>query len=203
MAEQIIIENVSKVYTVDDHPVRVFDGLNLEIDPGERTVLIGKSGCGKTTLLRLISGLEEVSSGNITLPEELKIGMVFQEPRLMPWLTCEKNITLGMKKPSEEEVMKIISLVGLAGFEKAYPGQMSGGMKQRAALARTLIRNSNLLLMDEPFAALDVNTRRVMQDELLRICAETGAGVIFVTHDLNEAQKIGSRIISLDELKNV
>ena len=195
--EMIRLRAVSKKYTVDDRIVTVFDELDLDINPNEITVLIGKSGCGKTTLLRMLAGLEKPTSGSIDIPDSLRIGMVFQEPRLMPWLTCEKNVTLGMKNPSKEDSDNILKLVGLEGFERAYPSQLSGGMKQRAALARTLIRDSNLILMDEPFAALDNYTRQAMQKELLRIRRETNAGIVFVTHDMTEAINIGDRIISI------
>lgn len=188
---------MSKSYTVDERTIQVFDHLNLEIDPEEITVLIGKSGCGKTTLLRLLAGLEQPTEGEIRIPGSLQIGMVFQEPRLMPWLTCEKNVMLGMEKADREETKKVLKLVGLEGFEKAYPSQLSGGMQQRAALARTLIRKSNLILMDEPFAALDSFTRQAMQQELLRIRKETNTGIVFVTHDMAEAMTIADRIITV------
>lgn len=195
---KIVLSGVNKYYYVDGVRMTVFDDLDLVIDPNEITVLIGKSGSGKTTLLRLLAGLEEPDSGEIVFPDDIRLGMMFQEPRLMPWLTCEKNVTLGMKDPSKKASDEILAMVGLSGFEKAYPSQLSGGMKQRAALARTLIRDSNLILMDEPFAALDSRTRKDLQQELLRIRRETGAGIIFVTHDLNEAVTIGDRIISIN-----
>ncbi len=195
--DMIRFRGVNKKYIVDDRTVTVFDSLDLDIHPDEITVLIGKSGCGKTTLLRMLAGLEDPSSGTIEIPESMQVGMVFQEPRLMPWLTCEKNVTLGMENVTKGESDSILKLVGLEGFEHAYPSQLSGGMKQRTALARTLIRKPDLLLMDEPFAALDSFTRQAMQQELLRIRRETGAGIVFVTHDLTEAMNIGDRIISI------
>ncbi len=197
MSNNIIFKDVDMTFQIDGGTVRVFEKLNLQIDPSEFTVLIGKSGCGKTTLLRLIAGLEQPTGGEIMIPPELKIGTVFQEARLMPWLTCEKNVLLGLKDKSKKDAAEILNLVGLQGFEKAYPSQLSGGMKQRAALARTLIRSSNLLLMDEPFSALDDNTRAALQQELLRIRKETGAGIIFVTHNIEEATTLGDRIITL------
>ena len=198
MSEVLRIKNINKSYEVDGKRHQVFDDLNLEINPDEITVLIGKSGCGKTTLLRMIAGLEEPDSGMIEIPENLKIGMVFQEPRLMPWLNAEKNVCLGLKS-SKNEAADILRLVGLEGFEKAYPRQLSGGMKQRVSLARTLIRKCNLILMDEPFSSLDDATKSNMLDEILKIKKETGAGFIFVTHDTSEAIAIGDRIISIKE----
>lgn len=184
-------------FPIEEREIHVFEHFNLEIDPRECTVIIGKSGCGKTTLLRLIAGLIQPTSGSIILPEKLKIGMMFQEDRLMPWLSCEKNVLLGLKDATGKDAEKILKLVGLEGFEKAYPAQLSGGMRQRAALARTLIRRSNLILMDEPFAALDAVTRSQMQQELLKIRAETKAGIVFVTHDTQEATILGDRIITV------
>lgn len=187
--------DVSKVYVLEDKKVTVFEDLNLDIDPEQITVLIGKSGFGKTTLLRLLAGLEKPTAGMVHIPETLRMGMMFQESRLMPWLNCLKNVTLGIKNPDWQEAKAILKLVGLEGFEKAYPHQLSGGMQQRAALARTLIRKSNLILMDEPFSALDAFTRKSMQEELLRIQRETHCGILFVTHDLDEALKLGDRIL--------
>lgn len=196
-AEKIIFENVTKKYILRDKELTVFENLNLVINPHEFTILIGKSGCGKTTLLRMLMGLEQPTSGRIFIPKEMNIGMMFQEPRLMYWLTVEKNITLGMKKPSGTQVDNVISLVGLDGFKNAFPNQLSGGMQQRVSIARTLIRDTNLLLMDEPFSALDGFTRSSMQNELLRIKKERNLGIIFVTHDINEATLLGERIITI------
>lgn len=193
----IKINNVNKSYSIDGQTVKVFDNLNLEFDLSQITVLIGKSGCGKTTLLRLLAGLEKPDSGEIIIPDDIRIGMMFQESRLMPWLTTEKNVVLGMKNPDMNVCKDILRLVGLEGFEKAYPSQLSGGMQQRAALARTLIRDSNLILMDEPFGALDNFTRQAMQQELLKIKDKINAGIIFVTHDMNEATTLGDRIITI------
>lgn len=204
MSDQMIkLIDVDKKYVVDDHEVIVFDHFNLDINPSEKTVVIGKSGSGKTTLLRLLAGLEKPDKGRIVMPIDLRIGMVFQEPRLMPWLTTEKNVSLGMDNSNKKDVDYILNLVGLKGFEKAYPSQLSGGMKQRVSLARALIRNSNLILMDEPFGALDNFTRKNMQEELLNILKQTKTGIIFVTHDMNEATTIGDRIITIKDNKEV
>lgn len=197
METDILFQDVEMTFTIDGKKIPVFEHLNLSIDPSQFTVLIGKSGCGKTTLLRLIAGLIQPTGGKITVPKRLKIGMMFQEARLMPWLNCEQNVLLGLKNRTKSRADEILELVGLAGFEKAYPSQLSGGMQQRVAIARTLIREANLILMDEPFAALDAITRRQMQEELLSIRKRTNAGVIFVTHDIEEATVLGDRIITV------
>lgn len=196
MAE-IRIEQLSKRFRIEGRDVEVLNELTLNLDASGFTVLVGRSGCGKTTLLRLLAGLLPADSGAIHLPDGLKIGMMFQEARLMPWLTVEKNVTLGMKHPSAEKTHDMLRLVGLSSFEKAYPSQLSGGMQQRAALARTLMRDTGLILMDEPFAALDSFTRETMQKELLRIRRENGCGVILVTHNIDEALILGERIVLL------
>lgn len=197
VTDKIILKDINKTYTLNDKKVTVFENFSMEFDPGMINVIIGKSGCGKTTLLRMIAGLEKPDSGELIIPEELKVGMVFQEDRLMPWLSCEKNVTLGLKGVDRNAVYSVLETVGLKGFEKAYPSQLSGGMRQRVSLARMLIRDSNLLLMDEPFSALDAFTRKEMQEELLRMRKEMNAGIIFVTHDMNEAMLLGDRIITL------
>ncbi len=193
---KIIFDNVSLTFKVHDKEIVVFDKFNLEINPEEITMIIGKSGCGKTTLLKLLANLIKPDSGRIIIPDDLHLGLMFQEPRLMPWLNVEKNIALGLKDVSNTEIKNIIDLVGLSGFEHALPYQLSGGMQQRVSLARTLIRKANLILMDEPFSALDNFTRSAMQKELLRIRKERLLGVIFVTHDINEATLLGDRIIT-------
>ena len=195
------IENLCMKYFVENKEVVVFNDFNLNIDITKINLLVGKSGSGKTTLLRLISGLEKPTSGTINIPSWIKVGIMFQEPRLMPWLNCEKNITLGLKNSDKTKVEEILNLVGLKDFKKAYPSQLSTGMKQRVSLARTLIRDTNLILMDEPFSSLDSNTKSEMMKLLIRVKNEKNAGVIFVTHDLKEAESIGDKIISLDKVK--
>lgn len=193
--DNIQISNLYKSYPIGKEFLEVLKGVNFDIDPRKITVVVGKSGCGKTTLLKLLCGLESPTNGKIVFPEDTRVGMVFQEARLMPWLTCEKNITFGLKKPYDSQrIKKLIQTVGLSGFEKAYPNQLSGGMQQRAALARTLACDCSLILMDEPFAALDYFTRENMQRELLRIRRESSAGVVFVTHSIDEALILGDII---------
>lgn len=194
----LIIKGLNKIYTVDNKALQVLHNLNLQADCRKITVILGQSGCGKTTLLRLISGLETPTSGSIEFSEPTKLGMVFQEARLMPWLTTAENIIFGCReKPSPKVLNDLIATVGLSGFEKAYPRALSGGMQQRVALARALILNSKLLLMDEPFAALDYFTRLNMQQELLRIQRSAAMGIVLVTHNIDEALILADKICIL------
>ena len=175
------IRGLRKSYQVSGRCLEVLKGLDLDVAEEGITVVLGRSGCGKTTLLRLIAGLETADSGEkITFSSKArekednrkeKIGVIFQEPRLMPWLTVEKNILFGVKRKQQDrkKLSGLLELTGLTGFEKARPSQLSGGMQQRVALARALAYEPDFLLMDEPFAALDYFTRGQMQQELLRI----------------------------------
>lgn len=201
MAE-LIIKALEKSYTIQDKVHTVLQQLSFTAELGKITVLLGRSGCGKTTLLRLLSGLEQADSGSIELPEEIKIGMMFQEARLMPWLTCEENIVLGLPEGYDREyIQQLLKTMGLEGFAKAYPSQLSGGMQQRAALARTLARHSDFILMDEPFAALDYFTRLQMQQEVLKIKELLHTGIIFVTHNIDEALALGDKILIMEQGK--
>lgn len=180
--------------------IPVLQNLSIEFPEQSITVILGKSGCGKTTLLRILAGFEECSSGEVITPAKEKIGMVFQEPRLMPWLTVWKNITFGVPKErlDADAVGRLIELTGLNGFESAYPSQLSGGMQQRAALARALAYDPELILMDEPFAALDHFTRESMQNELIHIYLTQKKSILFVTHSIDEALLIGQKILVLN-----
>lgn len=180
--------------------------VNVVIRPGEFISLIGPSGCGKTTFLRLVAGLDKANSGKITLDGETitkasyERGLVFQDPTLFPWLDVKENVAYGLKtrgvfKGKKDEVGEFIKLVGLEGFEKSYPHQLSGGMAQRAALARALVNHPKVLLLDEPFGALDAFTRMSMQDELIKIWKDRGTTMIMVTHDVDEAIYLSDRIV--------
>lgn len=191
------MEHLTKRFAIGGRPLEVLRDLDLSGDTGEITVILGRSGCGKTTLLKVLCGLEQPDEGSFTLADgAVKVGVVFQEPRLMPWLTCRRNITFGLKKAQviPEKVDELIQMVGLTGFEEAYPAQLSGGMQHRVALARALARRPDLVLMDEPFAALDYFTREALQLQLLEIHRQTGMGVILVTHNIDEAILLGDRI---------
>lgn len=194
-----IIE-LNKNYRVADQSVPVLKNLNLCLDMEKITVVLGQSGCGKTTLLRIVSGLEQADSGQVRFDREAKTGIVFQESRLMPWLNVWQNITFGLCKNEIQEsvIDHLITMTGLTGFESAYPSQLSGGMQQRTALARVLAYDASYILMDEPFAALDYFTRKKMQDELLKIWEENHRGVLFVTHSIDEALVLGHAVVILE-----
>jgi sulfonate transport system ATP-binding protein len=189
----------------DGSELQVLQDINLTIQDGEFTCIIGGSGCGKTTLLRIIAGLERDYSGDVMLGETrvagpgLDRGLVFQEHRLLPWLTVEDNVGFGISElPLAERaalVRQYIDLVGLQGFEQSYPHQLSGGMAQRAAIARALVSRPQLLLLDEPLGALDALTRIRMQQELLRIWNVQRTTMILVTHDIDEAIFLADRIV--------
>jgi NitT/TauT family transport system ATP-binding protein len=206
-AAQIVIEGVSHSYRPPrGRPVLALDNLSLSVHEREFMALLGPSGCGKSTLLYLIGGFLPVEEGSI-LVDGGKVagpgpdrGVVFQHFALFPWKTVKENVLYGLEKqdlPKEERRRRAqahIELVGLSGFEDSYPSQLSGGMKQRAALARTLAIDPRILLMDEPFGALDAQTRSLMQEELLRIWERSRKTVIFVTHDVQEAVYLAERI---------
>ena len=162
--------NVCKNYDVSGRSIEVLRGVNMCVPQGAITVILGKSGCGKTTLLRLTGGLEKPDSGEIRFDMANRPAFVFQEPRLMPWLNVWDNAAFGLKRADidADDLRRIIRTVGLSGFERAYPLQLSGGMQQRVALARALAYHPSFIMMDEPFAALDYFTREQMQQELLR-----------------------------------
>ena len=190
------ISGLTKSFRLADRVVDVFDGLDFTQRDGI-TVVLGASGCGKTTLLRLIAGMDTPDAGTVRTRGTGSIGMVFQEPRLMPWLTTVQNIRFGLGRGACD-TQRLIELTGLTGFEKALPHQLSGGMQQRVALARALANRSALVLMDEPFAALDHLTRERMQDELLALQRAEGMNVLFVTHSIDEALYLGDRIVVLN-----
>jgi NitT/TauT family transport system ATP-binding protein len=203
----IRLRNLSKVFSDEKHTVRAIEGFNLEVGEGEIVCLLGPSGCGKTTVLRMIAGLEPMTAGSISVRDRSVTGagsdrgMVFQEFALFPWRTVRSNIEFGLEikqVPLEERhriSSKLIDLVGLIGFESAHPGKLSGGMKQRVGIARALANDPAVLLMDEPFGALDAQTRNLMQKELLRIWSATGKTILFVTHSVDEAVFLADRIV--------
>lgn len=193
--------DIHKTYRVDNREIPVLNGINLSLPAGRITVILGQSGCGKTTLLRLTGGLETADSGEIRWESAHKTAFVFQEPRLMPWLTVWENVVFGLSKKETDpgKIEAVIRTVGLSGFEKAYPAQLSGGMQQRAAIARALAYEPTFIMMDEPFAVLDYFTREQMQKELLRVQQERSASILFVTHSIDEALILGSQIAVIEK----
>lgn len=236
-----IIRNLSKSYKVDNEEHVVLSDICLNIDRSQITVILGESGCGKTTLLRAIASLEDISSGEIKFVKDNKeyrpnVGFVFQESRLMPWLNVRENIAFHNQqkstilnkilnklnhskstinkdrndnliylngkddlsksnKPDSIDIEKYLKMMNLQKFKNSYPNELSGGMAQRVSIARALSFNPDMLFMDEPFSALDYFTRIDMQNEVIRIHKSTNKGVIFVTHDIDEALKIGKKIV--------
>ena len=195
--------NIQKSYITDGTSIPVLDGIHLEIPERSITVILGRSGCGKTTLLRLVGGLDEPDGGRIQFSQKHKTAYVFQEPRLMPWLNVRENVKFGLKKQETDhtKIEEWITMVGLRGFENAYPSQLSGGMKQRVAIARAFAYRPSFVLMDEPFAALDYFTREQMQKELIRMQQEHEASILFVTHSIDEALLLGHKIVVIDSGK--
>jgi NitT/TauT family transport system ATP-binding protein/sulfonate transport system ATP-binding protein len=203
----INIQNARKVFGENtDNEIIALDNLTLEINQGEFISLVGPSGCGKSTLLRLIVGLDTPTSGVLYLDgEEItgthhERGLVFQDPTLFPWLNVHNNVASGLVarkiyKEKKKEVDEFIKLVGLSGFEKSYPHHLSGGMAQRVSLARALVNQPKVLLMDEPLGALDAFTRMQMQDEIIRIWQGTKPTIVLVTHDVDEAVYMSDRIV--------
>ncbi len=195
MGQELTIKNVNKSFEVNGEKINVLNDINLDIKEGEFVVLVGHSGCGKSTLLKIIAGLEKNDTGlvaaggqEITEPAADR-GMIFQEHRLFPWMSIERNVQLGLKGLAREEKKK------LSEFKKAYPRQLSGGMSQRAAIARALATQPKILLLDEPFGALDAITKIELQEELLKIRSRCGNTMIMVTHDIEEAIFLADRIV--------
>lgn len=204
---KIRVENATRLFL--GGTVVAFEGLTFDVYANEIACIVGPSGCGKTTLLRCMDGLIPLSAGTITLdgqpvtkPPE-KVSMVFQHFGLFPWKTVYANVAYGLKVRGaplaeiRDRVSRAIALVGLEGFERYYPHQLSGGMQQRVGLARALATNPDVLLMDEPFAALDAQTREILQEELLRILDQERKTIVFVTHSIDEAILLGDRVIVL------
>ncbi len=208
-AASVALDGVGKTYDADGDgdPVRALDDVSFSVADGEFVCLVGPSGCGKTTLFRVVAGLTEATDGRVLLDgtevtaPTTDMGVVFQEYHLFPWLTVEENVGFGLERsdrPAAERdrrVDEMLDLVGLAEFRDAYPKSLSGGMKQRVAIARALAVDPDLLLMDEPFGAVDAQTREMLQRELLDVWASTGKTVLFVTHDVAEAVTLADRVV--------
>jgi NitT/TauT family transport system ATP-binding protein len=192
---------VSKVYGHGGSAVRALDQISLDVPAGEFTCLIGASGCGKSTLLSLVAGLDQPTSG--TVSADGRVAVMFQEPALFPWLTAAGNVELALrargagKAERRQRAAELLETVHLGEFSRKRPHELSGGMRQRVALARALAQDADVLLMDEPFGALDAMTRDVLHDELDRVCAGRQLTVLFVTHNVREAVRLGDRVVVL------
>ena len=195
------LSGVSKVFGRGDSAVRALDRISLKVPPGEFTCLIGASGCGKSTLLSLVAGLERPTSGEVS--SSGRVAIMFQEPALFPWLTAAGNVELALRARGfgraerRRRTAELLETVRLGGFGGKRPHELSGGMRQRVALARALAQDADVLLMDEPFGALDAMTRDLLHDELDRVCSGRRLTIMFVTHNVREAVRLGDRVIVL------
>jgi NitT/TauT family transport system ATP-binding protein len=207
-AGAVQVAGVGQVYRTSGQDVAAVSDVSFEVKPGRFVVLVGPSGCGKSSLLMMMAGLRRQTAGTISIsgasidvPDPNRVGVVFQEPSLFPWLTAEENVEFPLtlrgvaKKERRAKAEEALKLVGLDGFGKHHPHELSGGMKQRVSIARGLVQDPPVLLMDEPFGALDEQTRMTMGDELLRIWSATGKTIIFVTHSLTEAVYLADEVI--------
>lgn len=199
------VTDAAKAYVNGGHETPVFSGVDLDVEAGEILALLGPSGCGKSTLLRAVAGLDELSGGTIEWPAggdaETRVGVVFQQPLLLPWLTVQENVTLGLRYRAHrgaaddaEAVRSTIAEFGLGDLVEAYPDELSGGQAQRVSVARTVVTQPQIVLLDEPFSALDPLTRASMQDWLVGIQQSLGLTAVIVTHDVDEAVFLGDRV---------
>lgn len=206
----ITIKGINKTYLdPDGNELQALHDIDLTVADGELVCIVGPSGCGKSTLLEIVAGLLDATSGEVLLDGKAvkgtsrDIGVVFQDASLFPWRTVRKNIAFGMdiaglsKEEKEERLKRYISMVNLVGFENKYPAQLSGGMRQRAGIARTLAMNPKVILMDEPFSAVDHLTKCTLQEELINIRQAENKTILFVTHDINEAVFLADRVVLL------
>ncbi len=203
---KIEVRGATKIYDAKTGPVHALENVALQVSEGELMCILGPSGCGKTTLLWAMSGLHALTSGDIVLdgtavsgPRPLEIGMMFQDANLLPWRNLQKNIEFPFEVKrlavDGDRVDRLVREVGLEGFENAYPRELSGGMQQRASIVRALAQDPAVLLMDEPFGALDAFTRDEMNLLLLRLWAESGKTIVFVTHNISEAIFLADRVV--------
>ena len=201
-ATAVSVRDVSKVFGHGSDALIALDSISLNVAPGEFVCLVGASGCGKSTLLNVVAGLEKPTAGTVEVTGS-RTALLFQEAALFPWLTVGANVELALrlrripKRDRARKSAELLELVHLGGFAKRRPHELSGGMRQRVALARALAQEADVLLMDEPFGALDAMTRDILHDELERLWRECGLTVLFVTHNVREAARLGDRIVLL------
>ena len=203
------LNNISKRFVARDHVVRAVEGISLDIASGEFVTMVGPSGCGKSTILNILAGLLAPTEGTVAIEGKpvrgvtRQVGYVTQQHNLMPWRTLIDNVSFPLqvagvaKSERYARAADLIEMVGLSGFEKSYPHELSGGMRQRANIIRTLIYSPKVMLMDEPFGPLDAQTRVLLQDQLLDIWSRTGVTILFITHDLHEAIGLADRVVLL------
>ena len=203
---KLLVENATKIYETRTAAVRALEDVSVDVHDGELVCILGPSGCGKTTLLWAMSGLHALTHGRVLLdgtevtgPRPREIGMIFQEANLLPWRNLRQNLEFPFeikhRKPDEQRIVALLAETGLAGFEKSYPRELSGGMQQRASIVRALAQDPAVLLMDEPFGALDAFTRDEMNLLLMRLWAESGQTIVFVTHNVSEAIFLADRVV--------
>jgi len=203
------LQNIGKRFFARERVINAVQGISLEVRDGEFLTMVGPSGCGKSTILNIVSGLMRPTEGTVQLDGKpvhgvtREVGYVTQQPNLMPWRTLIDNVSFPLqvagiaRSERDDRAAQLIAMVGLSGFEKSYPHELSGGMRQRANIVRTLIYAPKVMLMDEPFGPLDAQTRVVLQDQLLEIWSRTGVTIMFITHDLHEAIGLGDRVVLL------
>ena len=205
------LNNISKRFVARDQVVRAVEGISLDIASGEFVTMVGPSGCGKSTILNILAGLMAPTEGTVTIEGKpvrgvtRQVGYVTQQHNLMPWRTLIDNVSFPLqvagvaKAERYDRAVDLIAMVGLSGFEESYPHELSGGMRQRANIIRTLIYSPKVMLMDEPFGPLDAQTRIILQDQLLDIWSRTGVTILFITHDLHEAIGLADRVVLLSK----
>lgn len=205
----IALNNITVKFTSQKGSTHALDNINLTLEQGSFVTIIGKSGCGKSTLIHVMANLCQIDCGDMTFSgiKAPRVGVIFQEPRLMPWLTVSENVSFGLqyqqndKQIIQQQVKNALQLVKLEQSESKYPDELSGGMKQRVSIARTMVTQPDLLLLDEPFSALDAFTKSTLQKELLLWWQQMGNTVVFVTHDIEEAILLGQRVIVMEHGK--
>lgn len=205
MSSILKIKDLNKKYYSKKRELLAIDNINLEVEEGEFLTIVGPSGCGKSTLLNIIGGIDKKSGGEVVISPGIKIGYMPQEDSLFPWLTIIDNCLLGLKiqgivtKENVDYVMELLKTYGLSDFIHSYPNSLSGGMRQRVALIRTLALKPDILLLDEPFSALDYQTRLAVSDDVYRMIKDAGKTVIMITHDVAEAVSVASRVVVLSD----
>ncbi len=205
MSSILKIKDLNKKYYSKKRELLAIDNINLEVEEGEFLTIVGPSGCGKSTLLNIIGGIDKKSGGEVVISPGIKIGYMPQEDSLFPWLTIIDNCLLGLKiqgivtKENVDYVMELLKIYGLSDFIHSYPNSLSGGMRQRVALIRTLALKPDILLLDEPFSALDYQTRLAVSDDVYRMIKDAGKTVIMITHDVAEAVSVASRVVVLSD----